>query len=162
MDKVQDPTESDDVGPPSQKPLETLRPSSEPPADDPHQLLDDLVLLDNYDESPENADKGVFEETDYDDGTHESTFGLILPGIDRADVADLLEKKMPHIKGSWSVKRGGQKILGFRSLKLVITHGSENTMMQVHSTRPRLPTPSTTTQLTNVSRVMQLTFPEPK
>lgn len=150
MDKVKDPAESDAVGPPSQDPAEPRGLSPEPPADDPRQPLYDLRIKGNFVESPENADIGMSEETDAGDDTWEVSF--VGPVIDRADVVDLLEKEMPHIKGSWFLKGGDRKILSFRSLKLVITHDSENTMMRVHSTSPRLPTPSTGIQLTSVSR----------
>lgn len=160
MDKVKNPAESDAAGPPSQEPTEPRGPSSKPPAYDLCQRLYDLGIRGNFVESHENAGIGMLEETD--DGDDTRGFRFVGPVIDRADVADLLEKEMPHIKGSWFLKGGGGKILSFRSLKLVITHDSKNTMMQVHCTSPRLPTPSTTIQLTSVSRAVQLTFPGPK
>lgn len=145
MDKVKDPVESDAVGPPSQELAEPRQPSPEPFALLSLRSNPDIILTDNYDSSPEYDEAGDFDESD-------PTFSLVTPGIDRADVADLLEKEMPNVTGFWSLKAGEHHILSFRSLKLVITHDSENTMMQVLSTRPTPPTPSATTQLTGVSR----------
>lgn len=160
MDKVKDHVESGAVGLTSQEPAEPRDPSPEPPADDPRQPLYDLEIKGNFVESPEDEDIDMLDETDYGVDTRRISF--VGPVIDRVDVVDLLEKEMPNIKGRWFLKGGDQKILSFRSLKLVITHDSENTMMQVHPTSPRLPTPSTTMQVTSVSRAVQLTFPEPK
>lgn len=145
MDKVKDRAESDAARPPSQELVEPRRPSPEPFA--LLSLLSNpkIILKDNYNSSPEHNEAGEFDESD-------PTFSLVTPGIDRADVSDLLENEMPLVTGSWSLKRGEHKILSFRSLKLVITHESENTMMQVLSTRPTLLPPFATTQLTSVSR----------
>lgn len=162
MNKVKDPSESDAMGQPTQQSMEPRRLSSELLALDPSQPFHGHSFKENYEESPETADEEVLVETNYGDGTRVPTFSLVRPGIDRADVADLLEKEMPHVTGSWFLKAGEQKVLSFRSLKLVITHDSKNTMMQVHSTGPKLPTPLVTIQLVSLSHVIQLTSPEPK
>ncbi|KAG6362375.1 hypothetical protein INS49_010605 [Diaporthe citri] len=76
MNKVKDPVESEAMGQPSHELVDPRRPSTEPLALVPRQPFYGLHNKDNYDESPENVDKDVLEETDYGDGTRGPTFSL--------------------------------------------------------------------------------------
>lgn len=133
MDKVKDSAIADDVGQQSQEPEVPQCPSPKPLTVDPRQPVDDLLVLHNHDESPENPDNVASEGTEHRNRPRGRLFSPERHDIHRADIIDLLEKEMPYVTGVWSLKPGSQKILSFRSLKLVVGHQSENTMVQVET-----------------------------
>lgn len=141
MDKVKDSAVSDDTGQQPQQPNEPQRPLPKPPTLDPRQPVDDLLVPHYHDDSPENPANAASEGTEHRNRTRGRLFSPERPVIHRADIIDLLEKEMPYVNGVWSLKAGMQKTLSFRSLKLVVGHQSENTMMQVETQTSRdLPT----------------------
>lgn len=121
MDKDKDTAESEGAGNPSQAP-ETSQHT--------HDLLLNENSLEQTSESfPDST--VVNQETSSDDGSHGPISNLETPGIDRGDITRLMEDQMLRTTGPWTVVPGGQLIVVFESVKLVITNDSENTMLQV-------------------------------
>lgn len=139
MHKVKD-SAIGDVGQQSQEPKEPQCPSPKPAVVDPCQPVDDLLVPHHHDKSTENPDNVASEGTEHRNRPRGRLFSPERDDIHRADIIELLEKEMPYVTGVWSLKPGMQKILSFRSLKLLVGHQSENTMMQVETPKkPRDP-----------------------
>lgn len=125
MDRDKDTSESEGTGQPSEA-SETSRHT--------HDLLLNENNLERTSESfPDST--VVNQETSSDDGPHGPISNLETPGIDRGDITRLMEDEILRTTGPWTVVPGGQLIVVFESVKLVITNDSENTMLQVETTQ---------------------------
>lgn len=130
MYKGKDTAETEGTGQPSQAP--------EQPALVHSPLAHDLPLMDNNLEqtSESSQDRRVVnQETSSHNGLHGPISNLEPPGIDRGDITGLMKDEMLRTTRPWEVVSGGQMIVVFESLKLVITNDSEDTMMQVQITQ---------------------------
>lgn len=85
-------------------------------------MEDGLLLTDNYDPSKRFQCAGSILDTDINTTLNMPVFNLEGPGIKRQDVVRLLDQEMGKVTGSWEVAAGGEQILAFRSLKIVIVH----------------------------------------
>lgn len=123
MDKEKDTAESEGMGQPSQAP-ETSRHTHALPLND-----------NNLEQLSESLPYGtaVNQETSSDNGSHGPISNLETPGIDRGDITRLMEDRILRTTGPWTVVPGGQLIVVFESVKLVITNDSENAMLQVET-----------------------------
>lgn len=138
MDKNKDSPESEGVGQPSQAPETSRHTSPEQPALDHSRLAHDLPLMDkNLEQTSESFQDStvVNQETSSHNGLHGPISNLEPPGIDRGDITGLMKDEMLRTTRPWEVVSGGQMIVVFESLKLVITNDSEDTMMQVQITQ---------------------------
>lgn len=130
MYKGKGTAETEGTGQPSQAP--------EQPALDHSRLAHDLPLMDNNLEQTSESFQDstvVNQETSSHNGLHGPSSNPEPPGIDRGDITGLMKDEMLRTTRPWEVVSGGQMIVVFESLKLVITNDSEDTMMQVQTTQ---------------------------
>lgn len=134
MDRDKDTVESEGAGQPSQAPETSQHTSPEQPGLDRFRPAHDLFLNENNLEQTSESfpdSTVVNQETSSDNGLRGPIPNLEPPGIDRGDITRLMEDEMLRTTGPWTVVPGGQLIVVFESVKLVITNDSENTMLQV-------------------------------
>lgn len=123
MDKDKDTSESEGMGQLSQAPETSLHTHALP--------LNDTNLEQLSESFPYDA--AVGQETSSDNGPYDPISNLETPGIDRSDITRLMEDHVLRTTGPWTVVPGGELIVVFESVKLVITNDSENTMLQVET-----------------------------